>query len=143
MNFNIIGYQSEPFHYRLSDEYAVALKKDVKDRYQHIDDMLADLRNLKNRKQPKKHLKKSTWWRIPSYIAGAILIATIIYTLFLKKDDLTIEHTLGKKSIAVLPFTTIDRTEESEIFGEGIHDDILTQIAKIHDLKVIARTSVD
>ncbi|MFC1785033.1 protein kinase [Candidatus Neomarinimicrobiota bacterium] len=118
-----------------------AMKKNVKDRYQHIDDMLADLRNLK-KKHPKKHTRKQSWWRVPAYSAGLLLIVILLYTFILKKDTRLTDHTIGKKSIAVLPFTTIDRTEESEIFGEGIHDDILTQIAKIHDLKVIARTSV-
>jgi TolB-like protein len=118
-----------------------AMQKNVKDRYQHIDDMLADLRNLK-KKRPKKQKGKQSWWRVPTYGAGLLLIGYLLYTFVLKKDVHLIDHTLGKKSIAVLPFTTIDRTEESEIFGEGIHDDILTQIAKIHDLKVIARTSV-
>ena len=116
-----------------------ALEKDVKDRYQHADDLLADLRKLKKGTAPKPIKAKAPVWRIPAYIIGALLIAALLYTTILKKDT---EPTLGKKSIAVLPFTTIDRTEESEIFGEGIHDYLLSQIAKIHDLKVIARTSV-
>ena len=119
-----------------------AMKKDVKDRYQHVDDMLADLRNLRKKKKPPKNIKDRTWWRVPTYVIGALIIAVLVYMIFLRNDNSTFEHNLGKKSIAVLPFTTIDRTEESEIFGEGIHDDILTQIAKVHDLKVIARTSV-
>jgi len=116
-----------------------ALEKDVKDRYQHADDLLADLRKLKKGSTPKPTSTHPPKWRIPAYMVGALLIAVLLYTTILKKDT---ELTLGKKSIAVLPFTTIDRTEESEIFGEGIHDYLLSQIAKIHDLKVIARTSV-
>ncbi|MCK7523649.1 MAG: hypothetical protein MZV64_41425 [Ignavibacteriales bacterium] len=46
------------------------------------------------------------------------------------------------KFIAVLPFHPITSSEEDKSFAEGIHDDILTQLAKIRDLKVIARTSV-
>ena len=118
-----------------------ALKKNIKDRYQHVDEMLADLRNLKKKKPPKK-IKDHKWWRVPTYVTGALIMAVLVYMVFLRNDNSTFEHSLGKKSIAVLPFTTIDRTEESEIFGEGIHDDILMQIAKIHDLKVISRTSV-
>ncbi|MFC1527644.1 protein kinase [Candidatus Neomarinimicrobiota bacterium] len=118
-----------------------ALKKDVKDRYQHIDDMLSDLRNLK-KKRPRRATKKQSWWRVPAYSAGLLLIVILLYTFVLKKDTQLTDHTLGKKSIAVLPFTTIDGTEESEIFSAGIHDDILTKVARIHDLKVIAKTSV-
>jgi serine/threonine protein kinase/tetratricopeptide (TPR) repeat protein len=47
-----------------------------------------------------------------------------------------------RRSIAVLPFQNVGNVEENEAFTAGIHDDILNQIAKIGDLKVISRTSV-
>lgn len=46
------------------------------------------------------------------------------------------------KSIAVLPFTPFTKTEDDQSFADGMHDDILTQLSKIGDLKVISRTSV-
>ncbi|GMR14760.1 MAG: hypothetical protein BMS9Abin30_0367 [Gammaproteobacteria bacterium] len=45
-------------------------------------------------------------------------------------------------SIAVLPFANRSRSEDDAFFSDGIHDDLLTQLAKIEDLKVISRTSV-
>ncbi|MFC1796770.1 tetratricopeptide repeat protein [Pseudomonadota bacterium] len=45
-------------------------------------------------------------------------------------------------SIAVLPFANISQLEENAPFTTGIHDDLLTQLAKISTLKVISRTSV-
>ena len=48
----------------------------------------------------------------------------------------------GDKSIAVLPFDNRSNREEDEFFTEGIHDDLLTTIAKIGSIKVISRTSV-
>jgi TolB-like protein len=45
-------------------------------------------------------------------------------------------------SVAVLPFTTRSRDEDDTFFSEGVHDDLLTQLAKIGDIKVISRTSV-
>jgi len=45
-------------------------------------------------------------------------------------------------SIAVLPFDNRSNLEEDEFFVEGIHDDLLTNLAKISSLKVISRTSV-
>ena len=113
-----------------------ALEKNVKDRYQHADDLLADIRKLKKGIAPKPTKTKAPVWRIPAYILGVALLCFFLYSTFIKKDN------IGSKSIAVLPFTTIDRTEEGEIFSDGIHDDILSQIAKIHDLKVVSRTSV-
>ena len=45
-------------------------------------------------------------------------------------------------SIAVLPFDNRSAREDDEYFVDGIHDDILNQLAKIQSLKVISRTSV-
>ena len=47
-----------------------------------------------------------------------------------------------EQSIAVLPFENISQVEENMPFTIGIHDDLLTQLAKISTLKVISRTSV-
>ena len=46
------------------------------------------------------------------------------------------------KSIAVLPFENFSDDKENAFFADGIQDDILTNLAKIGDLKVISRTSV-
>jgi TolB-like protein/Tfp pilus assembly protein PilF len=46
------------------------------------------------------------------------------------------------KSIAVLPFENFSEDKDNAFFADGIQDDILTNLAKISDLKVISRTSV-
>jgi serine/threonine-protein kinase len=46
------------------------------------------------------------------------------------------------KSIAVLPFENLSDEKENAYFADGIHDDVLTNLSKIGDLKVISRTSV-
>ena len=46
------------------------------------------------------------------------------------------------KSIAVLPFANLSDDKENAFFADGIQDDILTNLSKIGDLKVISRTSV-
>ena len=46
------------------------------------------------------------------------------------------------KSIAVLPFDNFSADQENAYFADGIQDDILTNLARIADLKVISRTSV-
>ena len=45
-------------------------------------------------------------------------------------------------SIAVLPFANRSASESDGFFVDGMHDDLLTQLAKIPALKVISRTSV-
>jgi non-specific serine/threonine protein kinase len=47
-----------------------------------------------------------------------------------------------EKSIAVLPFANLSTEKENEFFADGLHDDVITSLAKIRDLKVISRTSV-
>jgi len=46
------------------------------------------------------------------------------------------------KSVAVLPFTNLAHDDDSVEFADGLHDDLLTQLAKIGQLKVISRTSM-
>ena len=47
-----------------------------------------------------------------------------------------------EKSIAVLPFENLSSDKENAFFTDGVQDEILTDLAKIADLKVISRTSV-
>jgi TolB-like protein/Tfp pilus assembly protein PilF len=50
--------------------------------------------------------------------------------------------TVEPNTIAVLPFDNRSRQEEDRFFVEGVHDDLLTNLARIGGLKVISRTSV-
>jgi TolB-like protein/Flp pilus assembly protein TadD len=47
-----------------------------------------------------------------------------------------------EKSIAVLPFENLSRDPDNAFFTDGVQDEILSDLAKIADLKVISRTSV-
>lgn len=50
--------------------------------------------------------------------------------------------TIPEKSIAVLPFENLSEDKSNAFFADGVQDEILTNLAKIADLKVISRTSV-
>ena len=50
--------------------------------------------------------------------------------------------TTNKKSIAVLPFENLSGKQEEEYFSDGLTEDVLAQIAKIADLKVISRAAI-
>src|SRR6476469_5657528 len=48
---------------------------------------------------------------------------------------------IPEKSIAILPFENLSGEKANAYFAEGIHEEILTRLSKIADLKVISRTS--
>ncbi len=46
------------------------------------------------------------------------------------------------KSIAVLPFTNMSEDKDTGFFADGVHEDLLTNLAVVPELKVVSRTSV-
>jgi TolB-like protein/class 3 adenylate cyclase/Tfp pilus assembly protein PilF len=85
--------------------------------------------------------------------AALIIIALGLLIFFAKRSPKTnrtsalpesdIEASaLPEKSIAVLPFENFSDNKENAYFADGVQDEILTNLAKIADLKVISRTSV-
>jgi TolB-like protein len=51
-------------------------------------------------------------------------------------------ESIPEKSIAVLPFDNLSVEQENAFFAEAVQDEILADLARIADLKVISRTSV-
>ena len=49
---------------------------------------------------------------------------------------------LDGASVAVLPFENLSALAENDAFTRGLHDDLITQISRIPDLRVIASTSI-
>ena len=68
---------------------------------------------------------------------GVVVSAVAGFFLFPRGSGRSVE-----KSIAVLPFQSLSDEKENAYFADGIQDDILTNLAKIGDLKVISRISV-
>src|SRR6266568_2840446 len=72
--------------------------------------------------------------------AAAILILGASAFLVLRTQNPPLNPTL-EKSVAVLPFENLSRDPDNAYLAGGIQEEILTQLAKIADLKVISRTS--
>ncbi len=80
-------------------------------------------------------------------IIGLLTVALGISIILHFQDDegetLAVQESAADHlSIAVLPFTSRSTDPENSLFADGIHDDLLTTLAKIGSLKVISRTSV-
>jgi hypothetical protein len=56
--------------------------------------------------------------------------------------DVALTSVIAEKSIALLPFENLSADPENAFFVDGVHDEILTDLSRIADLKVISRTSV-
>jgi serine/threonine protein kinase/lipoprotein NlpI len=129
------------------------LEKDPSDRYQHINELLVDLRRLM-----KKGLKKESSSTIPpgekkakqrplllisAFIAIVVLLAVSSYYLFINKNPSPQirQFMQWENSIAVLPFVDMSPDKDQEYFCDGMADDLITKLTRIHNLKVIARTS--
>jgi TolB-like protein/Tfp pilus assembly protein PilF len=127
--------------------------------------------NLGNPHLPEK-LKRGRRWKQASgaavhpisaprwpkfWLAAALLVSVVAFaisfSIFFRRGSPTIAQThsrevagavasIPEKSIAVLPFENLSDTKENAYFADGVQDEILTDLAKIADLKIISRTSV-
>src|SRR5436189_828726 len=84
--------------------------------------------------------KKHAWIYVA--IVGAVLsIGLFFLGRYGFRNGTSSSSELPQKSIAVLPFDNLSRDPDNAFFAEGVQDEILTRLAKVADLKVIARTS--
>ncbi|UCF79084.1 MAG: protein kinase [Candidatus Eiseniibacteriota bacterium] len=89
-----------------------ALAKNRNDRYQSMTEMLADLQSARD------------WQFIASW------------------EQRETRSDAVAKSIAVLPFVSFSDSKEDEFFSDGTTEDIIIQLSKIAELRVVSRTSI-
>src|SRR5438094_2128630 len=129
------------------DAVAACLAKDPSRRPQSAVDVAQRLQlpsgRATTRTVPGKSRNKKALL-IGGVVAAGVLALAGVYFGVSNQHPKTVSHapTIPEKSIAVLPFE--NRTEEkaNAYFADGVQDEILTDLAKIADLKVISRTSV-
>ena len=120
-----------------------ALAKKANERYQHVEDMLVDLRGVQTRAKsiiaptPTKEPKRKQplfYGTVASLVILLILAGLFFWPKKQPKETFT--------SIAVLPFADMSPQKDQEYFCDGMTEEILTKLSKLRELKVIARTSV-
>src|SRR5437764_4677032 len=77
-------------------------------------------------------------------VAAALLLLTGIAAafVFVSRKSARSTSIAPEKSIAVLPFENLSEEKANAFFADGVQDQILTDLARIADLKVISRISV-
>ncbi|HJT30005.1 MAG TPA: protein kinase [Pyrinomonadaceae bacterium] len=97
-----------------------ALRKEREDRYQTARDLLIDLKDLKRQVETQSHRVVTTRLSGESFTTDAV----------------------PDKSIAVLYFENMNSEKESDYFCAGMTEDIITDLSKIKELKIVSRTDV-
>jgi len=100
---------------------------------------------------PQKSIARRTGRKLVGFtvLLAALATGLFIYRL-IRQETLVPElnrtiaavFPVAEKSIAVLPFENLSRDPDNAFFTDGVQDEILTDLAKVADLKVISRTSV-
>ncbi len=107
---------------------------------------------LAAQKQTSTGVKRSAGFRTLLVAAGILIalgVPALIFTPAILKSlrsssegDKTAPLSIPEKSIAVLPFENLSDDKQNAFFADGVQDEVLTNLAKVADLKVISRTSV-
>lgn len=101
-------------------------------------------RETQNLSKEKPRTKIVSWAQVLGLVLAGALVAWFFFsghTGFLFNQPLA-EAVPEGKSVAVLPFEDISANKDDAYFVDGVHDEILNNLAKIAQLKVISRTSV-
>ncbi len=125
------------------------LHKKPNERYSSAGELMDALKAVRHRMEMTTDSQSLTatstahsWLRSRTALAAAIavVVATIAAAYFWHGE---FAAPAPEKSIAVMPFENLSEGKKDASFAAGIQDDILTSLARIHDLKVISRTSVE
>ncbi len=125
-------------------EYIIlkSLERDPTGRYQSAREMLADLRRLSASALPlptaparaSRFAAYRTAWLA---LAFAILLGVVASAAFY-----VLSRRAAMDSIAILPFTNITGSSETEYLSDGITDALINSISQLPNLKVISGSSV-
>src|SRR2546429_4539829 len=88
----------------------------------------------------RKKRTQTRWAVLTATLLALVAIGTV-FVVFLRNRPPATPPAL-EKSIAVLPFENLSEEKQNAYFADGVQDEILTDLAKIAELKVISRTSV-
>ncbi len=84
----------------------------------------------------------SSGWKIATYTSIVILSALLAFN-FISKRNLNADISKLDKSIAVLPFFNDSPSDSNQYFINGIMEEVLNNLQKIKDFRVLSRTSTD
>ena len=121
-----------------------ALEKDRDLRYQHASEMRADLARLK--RDTESGQSSTARPRIPLvgrvFILSVLLLALLFAGVAWREGFWRHNSPQRIESLAVLPLVNLSGEPAQDYFADGMTDELITQLAKLGNLRVISRTSV-
>src|SRR5437868_1734762 len=81
-------------------------------------------------------------WMLATAVVLIAAMSFVVLRIGLRARSGGSSLSVSEKSIAVLPFENLSAEKENAFFADGVQNEILTNLAKIADLKVISRASV-
>jgi TolB-like protein/AraC-like DNA-binding protein len=108
----------------------------------------SELRNYKQENQPeeqpvKTFPKKAKRTKILIGLMISLIVLIPMAVFLINKGSVSKATSAKEKSIAVLPFIFLGDETDKQYLAIGMMDDILNNLSKIKDLRVISRTSVE
>jgi serine/threonine protein kinase/tetratricopeptide (TPR) repeat protein len=80
---------------------------------------------------------------VPASLTATTVVLLIVIAALMPLRRETMEHVPAAKAVAVLPFQNFSDDKENASIAEGIQDEILADLTKVADLKVIGRRSAE
>jgi eukaryotic-like serine/threonine-protein kinase len=117
-----------------------SLRKDPAERYQTAEEMLSELRAIKERTDGIA--ARNARWIGVAAVAALLAGLALFYASRGGRTSPARAPAVTDKSIAVLPLQNLSEDKENAFFADGMQDELLSNLSKIEDLKVISRTSV-
>jgi eukaryotic-like serine/threonine-protein kinase len=118
------------------------LAKEPAQRYASTRDLARDLARLRERPAemtaPAAAPKRKPARRLA---AGALVLAVVVAAVFLLSRARTRPAATAGSSIAILPFQNVGGEKDDEYFSDGMTDSLITGLARVPGLLVIARHS--
>src|SRR6266700_2477530 len=151
--FSILEKEPPPLmHYiarapaELQQIISKTMRKDRGQRYRSAHELLKALKDLRRKLEAELERAAAPLWlrwaRSRAALVLVLLLAALALALPFYWHRNLATSSPSDKSVAVLPFENLSKDEENAFFAGGVQDEILTDLTKIADLKVISRTSV-
>lgn len=90
--------------------------------------------------QPAKELTVSAAWKVATYVSVVVIIGLLVINIFgIREKKGT--ATSAENTLLVLPFDNYSSSPDQEYFCDGMTEEVISDLSRIHDILVISRNT--